>query len=71
MDLPRPGQLVEPRVRRRHAHRPPEVELLPRELLRFLLLRPFADDQQSNEAETTELLDEAIDILDPEDILDK
>ena len=37
---------------------------------RFLLLRPFADDQQSNEAETTELLDEAIEMLDSSPLRD-
>ena len=37
---------------------------------RFLLLRPFGDDQESNEAETTQLLDEAIEMLDSSPLRD-
>ena len=37
---------------------------------RFLLLRPFGDDQKSNEAETTQLLDEAIEMLDSSPLRD-
>lgn len=37
---------------------------------RFLLLRPFADDQHSNETETIELLDEAIEMLDSSPLRD-
>ena len=37
---------------------------------RFLLLRPFGDDQDSNEAETTQLLDEAIEMLDSSPLRD-
>ena len=37
---------------------------------RFLLLRPFGDDQESNEAETTQLLDEASEMLDSSPLRD-
>ncbi|MFP6631653.1 MAG: hypothetical protein VCD16_03350 [Planctomycetota bacterium] len=37
---------------------------------RFLLLRPFGDDQESNAAETTQLLDEAIEMLDSSPLRD-
>ena len=37
---------------------------------RFLLLRPFGDDQESNEAETAQLLDEAIEMLDSSPLRD-
>jgi len=37
---------------------------------RFLLLRPFGNDQESNAAETTQLLDEAIEMLDSSPLRD-
>ena len=37
---------------------------------RFLLFRPFGDDQKSNEAETNQLLDEAIEMLDSSPLRD-
>lgn len=37
---------------------------------RFLLLRPFADDQKSNEAQTNDLLDEAMEMLDSSPLRD-